>query len=409
MSEVDMSKIPEKYRPKERVLKSIARAAERAAAREEAMERFKDKYGTQEEKKEEIEELKSGSESPQEDDLLYPDWSKLTKIEAPQESSSGVFILEFSNESRLVIKSSTDLPTEYWTMELFSTLGLKVPRQRVLGYHQKEYKTLKSNVTARLSAEVRLKFYSAFQRPFIMVMEYIEGTGFFQLNRQTGPTSFNSVDSIGSYNLYDLGRVIGADVLINNFDRCPLVWENDGNGGNIMFGPQLTGIYAIDSKATCINDVDSCTKRNIENYFKKVDRLSAKCVEILQTIKNKGGIEHVDLNDVKFYSLEKVGNFLNMWTLSEVTPRSYCCLVVGMVSMWATILEQGKEIYCSGQEKALELHSENDWSNVWKDGLTLNMQFLNGIFDIIQLNLHSAQDELAYARELSKTITDSIV
>jgi len=37
--------------------------------------------------------------------------------------------------------------------------------------------------------------------------------------------------------LNDLGLLMALDVFINNWDRIPIIWENKGNPGNILFVP----------------------------------------------------------------------------------------------------------------------------------------------------------------------------
>ena len=39
----------------------------------------------------------------------------------------------------------------------------------------------------------------------------------------------------GREHLREIGRLLVLDVLINNGDRFPLLWENRGNPGNLMF------------------------------------------------------------------------------------------------------------------------------------------------------------------------------
>merc|ERR1719253_250215 len=31
-----------------------------------------------------------------------------------------------------------------------------------------------------------------------------------------------------------LGRLLAADILLNNFDRLPAIWDNEGNAGNLL-------------------------------------------------------------------------------------------------------------------------------------------------------------------------------
>merc|ERR1740121_1799084 len=43
-----------------------------------------------------------------------------------------------------------------------------------------------------------------------------------------------------------LGRLMAYDMLINNFDRIPLVWSNEGNFGNVMIDASQSIVVGID-------------------------------------------------------------------------------------------------------------------------------------------------------------------
>merc|ERR1719436_646924 len=51
---------------------------------------------------------------------------------------------------------------------------------------------------------------------------------------------------------YSLGRLMAFDMLINNFDRLPLAWSNDGNLGNVMLGASQGPVVGIDQCVTPI-------------------------------------------------------------------------------------------------------------------------------------------------------------
>lgn len=55
--------------------------------------------------------------------------------------------------------------------------------------------------------------------------------------------------------LHDIGRVMGLDMLLNNFDRLPLCWTNEGNPDNILVknAQSAPHIVAIDSTLTRIS------------------------------------------------------------------------------------------------------------------------------------------------------------
>lgn len=52
--------------------------------------------------------------------------------------------------------------------------------------------------------------------------------------------------------------MIAVDVLLNNFDRSPLVWDHQGNANNFMFMRQPDGfcLVAIDNTTQAITNPD---------------------------------------------------------------------------------------------------------------------------------------------------------
>lgn len=48
-------------------------------------------------------------------------------------------------------------------------------------------------------------------------------------------TRDNSFEALNSDHLRKIGAILALDVLVNNVDRLPLIWDHQGNPGNLMF------------------------------------------------------------------------------------------------------------------------------------------------------------------------------
>ena len=77
--------------------------------------------------------------------------------------------------------------------------------------------------------------------------------------------------------LTEIGRIMLMDIVINNFDRLPLCWKNDGNPDNILVRiPTMPNsdavVVAIDSTLTCI--------RNSDGYQRYVDTVRSTLAEL---------------------------------------------------------------------------------------------------------------------------------
>jgi hypothetical protein len=69
-----------------------------------------------------------------------------------------------------------------------------------------------------------------------------------------------------------IGRIMAFDMLINMWDRIPLIWDNDGNDGNLFVHNRK--MYAIDNIAGAILDQEKA-----EEYQKKIEHLIEKVSE----------------------------------------------------------------------------------------------------------------------------------
>ena len=69
-------------------------------------------------------------------------------------------------------------------------------------------------------------------------MEYIsDGFSLCHVPAEECPVALSASHGLGQARLWSLGRVLAMDMLVNNFDRFPLVWDNEGNAGNVMLTP----------------------------------------------------------------------------------------------------------------------------------------------------------------------------
>jgi hypothetical protein len=106
-----------------------------------------------------------------------------------------------------------------------------------------------------------------------------------------------------------LGRLMGFDVLINNFDRLPLAWSNEGNLGNVMLSTVLDGPVGIDHSVHPITN-----PAGLQNYLDRVRRVcvevrdgdGAPCNSVKQAIYNNTAIalSSKELEELRYGCLE---------------------------------------------------------------------------------------------------------
>jgi hypothetical protein len=100
----------------------------------------------------------------------------------------------------------------------------------------------------------------------LFVMQYLEGV---QVN-----ASCNEIFAKQPELLQQVGQWIAFDMLVNNFDRVPLIWDNQGNGGNLLIDSKQQRVYGIDHRVTPIVVHDG-----VERYREQVSQMIAQCRE----------------------------------------------------------------------------------------------------------------------------------
>jgi len=74
--------------------------------------------------------------------------------------------------------------------------------------------------------------------------------------------------------LHDIGSLMAFDVLLNNWDRIPLIWDNEGNSGNFLFVKNDLQRPLVGIDQSCIAIVNwGPSKKGFDEYMTKVRAL----------------------------------------------------------------------------------------------------------------------------------------
>lgn len=108
-------------------------------------------------------------------------------------------------------------------------------------------------------------------KPILTLMEYVRGSDLYHVPNVS--ESFTSSPQI----LKEIGRLIMFDVLINNWDRLPLIWDNEGNLGNFFITKDPNRILVgIDQSVSSI----AKTSPQFKTYIEKVNKVMNELVTI---------------------------------------------------------------------------------------------------------------------------------
>lgn len=73
--------------------------------------------------------------------------------------------------------------------------------------------------------------------PVVLVMEYFQPFAIPNTSENANGTDtalFDPTTAAGQHRLELVGSMVCFDCLINNSDRVPVAWDNEGNRGNIL-------------------------------------------------------------------------------------------------------------------------------------------------------------------------------
>jgi len=148
-------------------------------------------------------------------------------------------------------------PEELFAQRLAHALGVRVADMRVIDPSSEEAGSLRLNVkhaspAAGESDSLPVKSILRFE--FLCVMEFLDGVGMMGMPAHDYLKKLEGTAEPRPWR--ELGRLMAFDMLVNNLDRLPLAWSNEGNLSNIMLGSSVGTVVGIDQGAAPIKHED---------------------------------------------------------------------------------------------------------------------------------------------------------
>lgn len=185
-------------------------------------------------------------------DLFAIRWSTLDKVATSDNGSAGVIFCRCASGT-FVVKGCATVAQEMFSAQLARVLGVAAPRARLVSWPGNEWQMLQKHVKRHLlrrglndpsAATVRRKVEKELDRPHILIFELVPGVG---LDSMLPHELADNLERTGG--MRDVGAVCALDVILNNADRLPLLWHNNGNAANLMFCQSRNRVVAIDQAA----------------------------------------------------------------------------------------------------------------------------------------------------------------
>jgi hypothetical protein len=144
----------------------------------------------------------------------------------------------------MVVKGSKQLSQEVFGKQLVDALGVRGPSVRIVSKSSDLVPTIERHGT-------RLPPFA-----FFMTMTFAKGSTLKKIDKSKVDALKQHADVVFG----ELGRVAALDLCLNNSDRIPLGFDNDGNAGNVLFNSDLTHLLALDTTIQSITQLDDLRK-----------------------------------------------------------------------------------------------------------------------------------------------------
>jgi hypothetical protein len=194
-------------------------------------------------------------------DIDNIEWKNALGVQRSSSGSEGVWFVSTPQGSVVVCSKST-IAIDMFSSSLSRRFGLNSPRMRCVRQQDEEgkliYSTLLSLDQKRNVGEHSVQV--GLNKTYFQVMEYVQSVELGSLTYEQAVKIFGvmgTLSAAGKQVLHEMGEMIGFDSLINNSDRLPFVWQNNGNAANVLLALDEKNacgrIVVIDSLVSCIN------------------------------------------------------------------------------------------------------------------------------------------------------------
>jgi len=179
---------------------------------------------------------------------------------ASSEGSEGVLFIQFEDKSVVAVKGSSTVAADMFALELGLITSTRVPKYRVVRSGVDDEFEVMSKKLNELDENNhplhRNKHGKLLERSVLTIMEFIaKGKALCDI-QSSSLFGENDLTKEGALVLMETARMTVFDMVINNWDRIPLIWDNTGNPDNILFTKYKTRHVhpvAIDSTVTSID------------------------------------------------------------------------------------------------------------------------------------------------------------
>ncbi|CAE6920034.1 argC [Symbiodinium natans] len=185
------------------------------------------------------------------------DWSQPEGMKPCEGGSGGVALFKLPQGVVAVKPQKMTAAAEFLAIQVAKAVAVPVADIRVVRWVDQEYASIHDTLRSVDPNEeqglnmLKLRLHHR-NCEFFGILEYIPGIGVQgqELHERLQAMQPHRLDAFW----YQVGEIVAFDALINNVDRVPLLWDNEGNTANLMLREDAedVAVVGIDQAVTAI-------------------------------------------------------------------------------------------------------------------------------------------------------------
>jgi len=190
-------------------------------------------------------------------------WPQATDVIWCHGGSGGLVLIKVPTG---VVGAKACRPEELFAQRLATALGVRTADLRILAPGDEERSRCCSGVQSVAPStgdDGWLQVRKILGATYLSLVEFVDGWGMMGMQAHTHLLHNRAI----APPWFELGRLMAFDMLINNFDRVPLAWSNEGNLRNVMVGSSLGSAVGIDQTVNPITHPEG-----LRAYLERVRR-----------------------------------------------------------------------------------------------------------------------------------------
>lgn len=178
-------------------------------------------------------------------------WDQAERLAWRDGNSGGIFTLQLPSGA-VCVKGGAMSVGDLFAQRLASALGVRTASMRVVPGTEDENVSIRRamRTVAADDEELMTLVRYKMRRGDLAVVEFVNGCVMM------GLPANQHLQQVDCGTWRELGRLMAFDMLLNNLDRLPLAWTNDGNLGNVMLGSSQGAVVGIDQSVHPISHPD---------------------------------------------------------------------------------------------------------------------------------------------------------